>query len=117
MRFPSTKTLDRAFPGCGRDLRRALTDAEFVRSHPAAVAWVAQCYNAPKMHELRLFVLNAIAGTHGVEAIFENSGDHWPEWEYLNTGDMYTTTIIRNRDGRYMVGDIGSIIERMPQQY
>ena len=37
MNLPSTKTLERAFPGKGKELRRLLESPAAVRAHPAAV--------------------------------------------------------------------------------
>jgi len=108
------KTLERAFPGKGRALRTLLQSAEAVRSHPAAQARIAECYHPPTLADMRLHALDAEAGTYGREVIWgPDAGPlDGPEFEYLNTGDMYTATIIRRRNGRYFVADIGSIIER-----
>ena len=117
MNKPSIKTLDRAFPGKGKALRLLLDSASAVRLHPAAIARDSAAYNPHTIGTLRLEALNAVAETYGVE--YCNRADNpmdrmdWhPTFEYLNTGDSYTPTIIRFANGRYIVADVGSIVER-----
>ena len=118
MNKPSIKTLERAFPGKGKALRLLLDSASAVRLHPAAIARDSTAYHPHTIATLRLEALNAVAETCGVE--YCNRADNpmdkvtvWrPTFEYLNTGDMYTPTIIRFSDGRYIVADVGSIVER-----
>jgi hypothetical protein len=107
---PSLKTLEAAFPGKGKTLRRLLTNAQAVREHPAAIARERECYSRPSLSDLRLHALNAELGTFGVEYA-EGRGSS-VSFDYLNTGDSYGTTVIRFMDGRYRVGDWGTIVER-----
>ena len=111
MNMPSIKTLNRAFPGKGRVLRELLTSAAAVRAHPAAIALEKHCFNHPGLGLLRLYALNAEAGCCGVEYVAAGSNARSPAFEYLNTGDMYTPTIVRFHGGRYVVADVGTIIE------
>ena len=117
MNLPSIKTLNRAFPGKGKALRRLLESAAAVREHPAAVARVAECYHPPGLSDLRLHALNAVAETYGVECVWRADGSRdtmtgRPALEYLNTGDSYAPTICRLDTGRYIVADIGYLIEK-----
>ena len=117
MNLPSVKRLDLAFPGKGKILRRLLESAAAVREHPAAVALAAGCYNPPGLAYQRMTALDSEAETYGIECIWRagtsaNDCTGHPAYEYLNTGDMYTATIVRAANGRYRVADIGSIIER-----
>lgn len=117
MNLPSVKTLDRAFPGKGKVLRRLLESSAAVHEHPAAAALVAQCYNPPGLAYERMTALNAEAGTYSIEAVWRagtGPGDctSAPAFEYLNTGDTYAATIIRWSKGHYQVRDWGSIVER-----
>lgn len=121
MNIPSVKTLDRAFPGKGKALRRLLASAAAVREHPAAVKLAAGCYHPPGLAYQRMTALDHEAETYGIECIWragKPDGEtvdglrNCPAYEYLNTGDMYTATIVRAANGRYRVTDIGSIIER-----
>jgi hypothetical protein len=115
-RLPSIATLDKAFPGKGAQLRRALemTKAE-LKQHPAGAARWAECYNPPVCYDLRLHVLDSIAETYGVEYI-ASKHDTFHEargFDYLNTGDSYTPTIVRDCvTGNYKVSSWGDIVER-----
>ncbi len=111
MNKPSVKTLNRAFPGKGRVLRELLTSEKAVRVHPAAVELDRRCLNAPSLAQLRLAALNEETDCHGVEYVAEGSNARSPAFEYLNTGDSYTPTIVRFHGGRYVVADVGTIIE------
>lgn len=117
MNIPSVKTLERAFPGKGKALRRLLASATAVREHPAAVKLANECYNPPGLAYQRLTALDSEAGTYGIECIWRagtSASDctSAPAFEYLNTGDMYAATIVRAANGCYRVADIGGIIER-----
>ncbi len=107
---PSTKVLEAAFPTKGKVLRRLLTSADAVRQHPAAIARDRECYNPPTLADLRMTALSAELEMYGVEYV-QGRGSSM-SFEYLNAGDTYNTTIIRFRDGRYRVGDWGTIVER-----
>jgi hypothetical protein len=63
-----------------------------------------------------LHAMDAIIGTHGVEALGPPSGGNYaPPYEYLNTGDTYSTTLIyRRKTDTVSIGDWGSIAERHP---
>jgi hypothetical protein len=116
--LPSVKTLDSAFPGKGRELRWALkASAKQLAKHPAGAARIAECYHPPKVYDVRLHVLNAIADCHGVEYI-AHKDDSFTEskgYDYLNTGDSCVATIVRScRTGNYRVACWGDIVERNP---
>lgn len=112
MRKPSIKTLNKVFPGKGRELRRLLDSAAAVREHPAAIALETISYNPHDLYTLRLEALNAVAGTYGVEHVTRGRNARSPAFDYLNTGDTYTPTIVRFADGRYCVARWGDIVER-----
>ena len=112
MNLPSVKTLERAFPGKGRELRLILESPIAARYHPAAVALAAQCHNPPTLTHSRMVALNAVAECHGVEYARAEEGGRSESFEYLNTGDTYTPTIIRFDSGRYIVASWGDIVEK-----
>lgn len=112
MKLPSIKTLERAFPGKGKELRRLLENEAAVRAHPAAIELARQCYNPPDLHYSRMHALNAVAETYGVEYIPAGHNAKSPGFEYLNTGDTYCPTIVRFDSGRYAVTSWGDIVER-----
>ena len=121
MNLPSVKTLERAFPGKGRELRRALeANRSELAAHPAGAARIAECYNPPKTYDVRLHVLNAIAETWGVEYVSHREDNFYSPrgFDYLNTGDTYTATIIRYCEtGRYRVSSWGAEVETYPNRY
>jgi hypothetical protein len=105
MNKPSQQTLERAFPGKGKVLRRLLTS-----DHDAAIKRERECFNSPSLADLRMHALNAELETFGVEYIKGKGRSR--SIEYLNTGDTYATTIIRFSDGQYRVSSWGDIVER-----
>jgi hypothetical protein len=115
-RLPSVKTLETAFPGKGKGLRQVLemTKAQ-LKEHPAGAKRWRECYHPPACYDLRLHVLDAVAETCGVEYV-ASANDSFTQargFDYLNTGDSYTPTIIRMAEtGNYRVACPGDLIER-----
>lgn len=113
--IPSVKTLEAAFPTKGKALRHLLQSSSAVREHPAAIALERQSFNPHTLSHLRMTALNAETECFGVEHCHHASADaHCVGacFDYCNTGDTYVTTIIRFEDGRYRVGDWGTVVER-----
>jgi hypothetical protein len=115
-RLPSVKTLESAFPGKGKQLRKVLemTKAQLIE-HPAGAKRWAECYHPPSCYDLRLHVLDAIAETYGVEYIasVKDTFTQPRGFDYLNTGHTYALTIIRMAEsGNYRVSSWGDIVER-----
>jgi hypothetical protein len=114
--LPSVKTLDSAFPGHGKELRKVLEmNRSQLSEHPAGAARLSACHNPPKTYDLRLHVLDSIAETCGVEYIAHKDDTFHEVYglEYLNTGDTYTRTIIYDHNkSRYLVSSWGGIVER-----
>lgn len=112
MRLPSVKTLRGVAGERARELRALLERKRDTRSYASVQQWEAQCFHPPKYSERLMCAINEITGGHGVEAI-TRSGAIYPSHEYINMGDCYTATVIRDcNTGRIFVGDIGTIIER-----
>jgi len=63
-----------------------------------------------------LHAMDAIIGTHGVEALGPASGSSFsPPYEYLNAGDTYAATLIyRRKTDTVSISDWDSIAERHP---
>jgi hypothetical protein len=104
--YPSVKTIMQ----CGCDKATAKTvrflftaTREELNQYEAGAARTAECYNRPSLTDLRLTVIDAALGTHGVE------GDN--NMEYCNAGDTYATTICHYA-GRFVVSSWGDIVER-----
>jgi len=82
------------------------------------IRWLNSCYNWPSDDEIRMSMLNDLLGGFGVECIDQQ--DDWlsyedgPRWEYVNQGDTYALTIVRdNERGTYRVCSWGDIAERV----
>lgn len=111
MRKPSLAALEAAFPGKGRELRRALTDSTFCANHSAGFALIQQCFSRPTIRRLRLEVLNAILEGHGVDDVAEGGNRRSPAFDYIIMGDAYDTTILRLPSG-YWISTFGDQVEK-----
>jgi len=74
--------------------------------------WVRECYHPPSKHERIAYALNELLSACGVEAVFAESDDKWPAFEYLNMGDTYDVTLIYS-GGKWSVGTWGDYAEAM----
>lgn len=109
MRLPSIKTLAAVFGENAKEARRVLEmPRKELTTHTAGAARVRECWNSPSTDDVRMHVLNALAGTHGVESVEITFGEYA---DYLNVGDTYCPTVICWQ-GRYRVQDMGTFIER-----
>jgi hypothetical protein len=107
-RLPSVRTLRAVFNDNAKQARAILEmNREQLEKLPTPQALV-MTYHPPHTSQLRLCLLDELAGTHGVEA-FEVRGGTW--CEYLNAGDTYALTLILFR-GAYRVACWGDIAER-----
>ena len=123
--LPSVRTLETAFPGKGKALRKALEDTGWMMSHPAAINLVKRSYGIPSLHERRLAVLDAILEGHGVESVHPGTRKGETHIEYINMGDLYNTTLLYKHayhrfahidcdawcGGRWIVSDVAKHIE------
>jgi len=128
MRAPSTRSLIETF-------RLSKSDADLIRHLakatdnpqdlealialrcPKTESYVRKLYSSPyHSHMWRVTValhaMDVILDTNGVEAIPDESGGA-PQYEYLNTGDPYSTTLIYNRKTDSLkIGSWGDIAEK-----
>jgi len=110
MNLPSIKTLDQVLNGKGKEIRNLLERKTKTSDYKSVQSLVRQCYNMPDYAHRLMTALDEITEGCGVEAIFKNGE---PVYEYINMGDTYTTTIMRNiRTGRIFVACWGDIVER-----
>lgn len=65
-------------------------------------------YNPHSLTELKLYMLDIVLDSYGVEAI-QNKNNQW--LEYLNFGDTYNATIIYYHD-RFFVSSWGDVVEK-----
>ena len=78
--------------------------------------WVAQCYNTPSTCELIMCALNEVLGGFGVEAITDERFPFDSYWgnigaTYVNMGDSYIPTILRDRQDNFIVCSWGDWYE------
>lgn len=117
MNYPSIKTLQ-TIPDVSREtainIRAVLKSASvnaITETSDAALAYVRQCYHAPPIHMVKMYAIDELLNTYGVEGFTE----HGVSVDYCNTGDSYAATICRVvRKGRatYRVTSWGDIVER-----
>ena len=113
MRLPSIKTLEDAFPGKGKEIRELLEKKRSTRDYKSVQKWEAQCYNKPRYYERLLCALNEIVEGHGVEPIWAEESDWFPAAEYINMGDTYAATLLRDHgSGSIRVTSWGDWVER-----
>lgn len=107
--LPSVRTLRPVFGDNAKMARKVLemSFAELCETVHGA-ARIAECYHTPSVSDVRLHVLDALAGTHGVESFECRDGS---VCDYLNAGDTYALTLVRFQ-GRYRITCWGDIAER-----
>lgn len=109
--MPTVANLDRAFPGKGASIHALIQPNVPLPDTDATRAYIGRCYNRPSNYLIRMTELDAIAETCGIEYAHAKGG-RYPSFDYLNTGDPYTLTLVRFADGRYRVACWGDIVER-----
>lgn len=107
-RSPSIQALREIFQDKAAEAKRILRmNRAELEATPAGAERVRGCYHPPEVADVRMHVLNSLAGFHGVEAYETSRGELV---EYLNSGDTYTATLVRFR-GSYRVTTWGDIAE------
>lgn len=112
MNYPSIATIMTV--GVDRDtaikvrkvLKSTSVDA-ITETSSAALKYVRACYHRPPLHMVKLYAIDALIETHGVEGFQEKR----LTVDYCNTGDSYAATICRV-NGRYRVTSWGDLVEK-----
>lgn len=87
-------------------------DTEGDERFPLTSAWIRQCYNLPEDTELIMSAINELTGGFGVEAIRHPNDSDKLIAEYVNQGDTYATTILRDMEsGEYILTSYGDWLE------
>lgn len=126
MNYPSLKTLQ-SIPGCTletakriRAVLQANTREDVCAMSDKADKYNRVCYNRPPFHLVKLYAIDQLLGTYGVESFcipedsYSNCQQPTFEVEYCNTGDTYALTVCRIKNqGRvtYRVSSWGDIAE------
>lgn len=117
MNLPSIKTLDRAFPGKGKEIRLLLEQKTNTMDYESVREFISRCYNKPDYPYRLMLALNEIIEGFGVESIWGPESERWPEVDYVNMGDVYNATLMYDyRDNRVRVGTVGDFVERNPKR-
>lgn len=112
MSFPSAKRLELHFPGKGKELRSLIEGTVKPDTYGTVREWIKACYHKPKTIECQMLAINEVLEGHGVEAVFGDD-PRWPDMEYVNMGDTYTTTIVYDwTKDRFEIASWGDWVER-----
>jgi hypothetical protein len=109
MRSPSVKRLAEVFGSNAKQAKKvfAMSRDDLLETE-AGRRREDECFNPPKLWDLRMHVLDNLAETSGIEEFITRKGEHV---EYLNAGDTYAATLVYFR-GNYYVGCWGDYAER-----
>ena len=110
--YPSRKTLEAAFPGKGKELRKLIEgDGVYPTDYDSVTSLEGHCFNSPSYSHMLLTAINEIIEGHGIEQIIPKDEGRHPSYDYINMGDSYNATILLRSDGRLIVGGWGDIVE------
>lgn len=77
----------------------------------ATAKWVDSCFNVPRYLDQLMHAIDATIETYGVETLMVK-GKYKGRYEYCNTGDPYTATVIYNpQTDSFYIGDWGTLAE------
>lgn len=108
----SFKTLEKAFPGKGQEIRDLLTKKKKTTEYKTVNDWISKCLFPPGYTERAEVALNEILEGYGTEAVFSNENLTVPSFSYINLGDTYSVTMIRDYDReKWVVGSWGDFLE------
>lgn len=111
--FPSIRTLmlqldiTRIAAANVRTVMQARKREDVWQLSAAAYNYERSCYNRPDFSILKLYAIDELIGTCGIEGFRTRKG----ALEYCNAGDTYAATVIYYQ-GRFSVGCWGDIFER-----
>lgn len=99
-----------AFPDSAFELHSLIARKLSPEEYTDVQDWVAQCYHKPPYKERLMCALNQVLGGFGVEAVFHDDSFDLAV-EYVNMGDAYSVTLLRNEDGQFLIGSWGDYVE------
>lgn len=87
-------------------------DTEGDDRFPKTSAWIRQCYNMPYNTGLIMSAINELTGGFGVEALRHPNDSDELIAEYVNQGDTYSATVVRDMEtGQYILTSWGDWLE------
>lgn len=119
-RIAQELNIDRAQASAIRQIVRGeLNRSALYALSPRVEKWAEQeCCNRPSLREVAMQTINDIMNAHGIEGIEKpdahGDGRYSDYIDYVNTGDTYSTTILRDC-GRYWIGTYGDTVEKLEQ--
>jgi hypothetical protein len=90
-----------------KELKNVVINKITPEKYISVVRWIDQCYNKPKLQELKLCAINQIIEGYGVDVVYESD----IFIDYINMGDTYTNTVLYF-NGKYYISSWGDIYER-----
>lgn len=117
MSLPSVKTLERAFPGQGIEIRNLLEGKVMTTEYKSVIDLCARCLHYPSYPHRLMTALNEILEGFGIEVIRPKDFTEHYSYEHVNMGDTYVTTIMRRSDGKIVVASVGDIVEKHSDWY
>ena len=92
-------------------------DTEGDERFPQTSAWIRQCYNMPDNTDLVMSAINELTGGFGVEALRHPNDESNLIAEYVNQGDTYALTILRDMEsGDYILTSWGDWLQSWEQE-
>lgn len=77
--------------------------------------WVSACYRAPGLSITKMYAIDEVLETHGIEYQGKGSNQKSPAFDYCNAGDTYAPTVLLiwgTNGPRFAVGCWGDIVEK-----
>jgi len=103
-----------------QQVRDIITGALDPETLEGGAARVAECYNRPAKYDIKLHAINKLIEGFGVEYVahIDDTQHESQGLDYVNLGDSYTCTVIFDHlESKFVVADIGSIIEDYMDSY
>lgn len=101
-------------------VRGDMDRAAILEAVPAAGQRERECYNTPPLDDLKMYAINSLMDGHGVESIEKpdssGCGRYDDYIDYINTGDTYSTTVLRD-GSKWWIGCMGDTVERLERQH
>ena len=116
--LPSIERINLAFPGYGKEVRKALESPRFCRQVLESKDLFNQYYCPPSRIHLRLLACDIILQTCGIEYIRHRDDTCRVNYglDFLNVGESYQRTLMYDyRLEKFRIDNLGDILE-MPSK-
>jgi hypothetical protein len=100
-------------------VRGDMDRAAILEACPSAERRERECYNTPPLADVQMYAIDGLIGGYGVESIEKpdssGCGRYDDYIDFVNTGDTYSTTILRDGN-KWWIGCMGDTVERLERQ-